>query len=222
MSVRSTQPNYDGTAMPPESMIKFIAILAFVPAIIIHEVSHGLAALWLGDTTARDSGRLSLNPLRHIDLFGTVILPILLAMTTGVAFGYAKPVPIDLSRTRQPMNAMILTAIAGPLSNLLQALAAALIFRLLPGHEGLMYVKIFLMMYCLVNIILMTFNLVPIPPLDGSKVVAGCLPVEAAMSFLQFGRFGFVVIFIMLKLGFLSAVFDRAEHFTVSVLLGIG
>ena len=198
---------------------KVAAIAALVLAVMIHEIAHGWVALRCGDTTARDAGRLSLNPIRHVDLVGTIILPVILALIgtiilpvilaltgSGVVFGWAKPVPVNIARCRNPRQAFWMTAIAGPISNLLQALiGTALIWTMvLLSREGgastagaLMFS--FLVAYVVTNLVLMTFNLVPIPPLDGSKVVAMLLPDRLAIPYLQIGSYGFILIFLLLR-----------------------
>ena len=186
---------------------KVAAIAALVLAVMIHEIAHGWVALRCGDATARDAGRLSLNPIRHVDLVGTIILPVILALTgSGVVFGWAKPVPVNIARCRNPRQAFWMTAIAGPISNLLQALiGTALIWTMvLLSREGgastagaLMFS--FLVAYVVTNLVLMTFNLVPIPPLDGSKVVAMLLPDRLAIPYLQIGSYGFILIFLLLR-----------------------
>ena len=185
------------------------AILSFsalVPAIMLHEVAHGLAALWCGDTTARDAGRLSLNPLRHVDPFMSVILPAILALSgSRVLFGGAKPVPIDLRRCRDPMKAYWITAIAGPLCNLLQAVLGALLFHGLlaaveAGLDGswVDWAAIWLVLYTSTNAVLMVFNLVPIPPLDGSRVVTVLLPPRLRWRYASLDRIGLLLVFGLL------------------------
>ena len=170
--------------MSEDNIIKVISVAVLMVAVMIHEIAHGYVALLCGDSTARDAGRLSLNPIRHIDLVGTIILPVLLAVTgSGVMFGWAKPVPVNVGRCRNPRQAFWLTAIAGPLSNLIQALLGVglyYIFDAAIGHFGwskpLEYGIISSLIYISTNIVLMTFNLIPIPPLDGSRVLAILLP----------------------------------------------
>ena len=186
-----------------------IAILSFsalVPAIMLHEVAHGLAALWCGDTTARDAGRLSLNPLRHVDPFMSVILPAILALSgSRVLFGGAKPVPIDLRRCRDPMKAYWITAIAGPLCNLAQAVVGALLFHALVAHARTGFVRpwtgwvlMWLYLYVSTNSVLMVFNLVPVPPLDGSRVVTVLLPQRLRWRYASLERIGLLLVFGLL------------------------
>lgn len=167
-----------------------------VPAIIIHEVSHGWVAYLLGDTTAKDRGRLSLNPVRHIDPWGTILLPLLMVAVLGFGFGYAKPVPINPYRFKDYRQGMFLTGIAGPASNLVLAAASGLVFRLLPMGLAaeLLYV------FALMNLALMFFNLIPIPPLDGSRVLPLFLSDQALETYHAVERYGFVILVAVLWL----------------------
>lgn len=202
-------------------MQKAAAIAALVLAVMIHEVAHGWVALRCGDPTARDAGRLSLNPVRHVDLVGTIILPMILALSgSGVMFGWAKPVPVNIGRCRNPRQAFWMTAIAGPLSNLLQALfgtaliwAMVLLSRKGGGSTAGELMFSFLIAYVVTNLVLMTFNLVPIPPLDGSKVVAMLLPHRLAIPYLQIGGYGFILIFLLLRT-------RLVDHLLEGVLVG--
>jgi Zn-dependent protease len=204
-----------------ELMQKAAAIAALVLAVMIHEVAHGWVALRCGDPTARDAGRLSLNPVRHVDLVGTIILPMILALSgSGVMFGWAKPVPVNIGRCRNPRQAFWMTAIAGPLSNLLQALfgtaliwAMVLLSRKGGGSTAGELMFSFLIAYVVTNLVLMTFNLVPIPPLDGSKVVAMLLPHRLAIPYLQIGGYGFILIFLLLRT-------RLVDHLLEGVLVG--
>ena len=193
----------------------FLMVLRFaalVPAIMIHEIAHGYAALWCGDTTARDAGRLSFNPLRHVDPFMSVVLPLVLVVSgSSVVFGGAKPVPINLYRCRDPRKAYWITAIAGPASNLAQAALGAALFHalvhILPDARISVYLRYFLMSYIVTNAVLMVFNLVPIPPLDGSRLVTVLLPRDLAWRYAQLERWGLFVVFALLWLpGFQSAL----------------
>lgn len=194
-------------------ILKGIDLATLVVAVMIHEVSHGAVALWCGDPTAKEAGRLSLNPVRHVDLVGTIILPVILAISgSGVMFGWAKPVPVNISRCRNPRQAFWLTAIAGPLSNLIQALIGVggyyLFARALASGSATPFTEYGIRTcgaFIVVNIVLMTFNLVPIPPLDGSKVVAILLPARLAVPYLRLENVGFVVVFLLLQLD----VFDK-------------
>lgn len=159
---------------------------------ILHEYSHGFVADKLGDPTARNEGRLTFNPLKHIDLFGTIILPLLLLFSVGVAFGYAKPVPYNPYNLRNPKRDSAFVGAAGPLANLLVALLLGTLIRFLPiGAFSLM-----LGIGVYVNILLAVFNLLPIPPLDGSKVLSAILPESAQIFMANLERWGIILVFV--------------------------
>ncbi len=191
-----------------ELTIQIIYILALIIAVMIHEISHGYVALLCGDTTARDAGRLSLNPIRHVDPIGTVILPLMLVLFKApFLFGWAKPVPVNLARTRDPRQAMWLTAIAGPASNMIQALVGVAVYHLtlrigfdvLPVSIAL-YTLLAAEAYVSINIVLMTFNMIPVPPLDGSRIVTALLPRELAVAYMRLESVGFILIILLINL----------------------
>lgn len=166
-----------------------------VPAIVIHEVSHGWAAYALGDTTAKDKGRLSLNPVRHIDPWGTILLPLLMVAILGFGFGYAKPVPVNPYRFKDYRRGMFLTGIAGPASNLVLAMLSGLLFRIV-GGAGLLGLSLYY--FALMNLVLMFFNLIPLPPLDGSRVLPLFLSDRAMDLYHGVERYGFLIILVAL------------------------
>ena len=182
----------------------FLGFALVFPAIILHEIAHGYAAYLCGDPTAKWRGRLSLNPLRHIDPVGTIALPAVLVLTGVSPIGWAKPVPIDLSRTRRPRQAIWIIGIAGPAMNLALALAGALILRgivQIPSDSVVLYwIVNILATFTISNLMLMVFNLVPIPPLDGSRVVTALLPPRLAWQYLRLERYGFLIILALLNL----------------------
>ncbi|MBU0479179.1 site-2 protease family protein [bacterium] len=180
------------------AILLLIFVLLF--AVITHEVAHGWVAYKCGDPTARDMGRLTLNPLPHIDLFMTIIVPFLIYQMSGFIFGGAKPVPINPNNFRHPKRDMILVSLAGCVSNFIAAIFFALLIRL--GIAGILPAFTMLCMYgVLINILLGVFNLIPIPPLDGSKVLMSVLPHRQMMAYLKFERFGFILIMLFVFSG---------------------
>ena len=202
--------------------IFYVVVLVF--SVIIHEISHGYSALMLGDTTAKDAGRLTLNPLAHIDLFGTILFPLILALSGAPVFGWAKPVPYDSRFLKNPKRASGLIAIAGPASNLLLAIIFALFTRVLIGIglETEMMAKLYFAFYLIiqVNVALAIFNLLPIAPLDGSGVLFSVLPrsFEPVEVFLR--RYGFIILLMLILSGvnFLNPIITNIHAFLVGPL----
>ncbi|MFC1622548.1 site-2 protease family protein [Patescibacteria group bacterium] len=181
-----------------------MTILAFfifiILGAIIHEYAHGWTADYLGDPTARNAGRLTLNPLAHIDWFGTLVLPILLYISTGMAFGYAKPVPYNPYNLRNPKKDTAWVGASGPLSNFALALILGLIVRFSPPS---LFTEV-LSIGVYANVLLLVFNLVPIPPLDGSKVLFALLPdTETGLRFkMNLERYGMFILLFFIFFGF--------------------
>jgi Zn-dependent protease len=179
-----------------------LRILLIIPAIILHEISHGYVAYWLGDTTAKDSGRLSLNPIAHVDLWGTILLPGMMLLLSGgtMAFGYAKPVPINPNRMFKSgyRTGMLLTGAAGPVTNVLLASVSAMIFRVCVAFSAPEVVLYIFGYFTLINLVLTFFNLIPIPPLDGSRVVQWFLKGSALQAYNSLERYGFMILLALI------------------------
>lgn len=184
-------------------------IIPVILAITLHEAAHGWAASRLGDPTARLMGRVTLNPLAHIHPFGTLLLPALLLVANApFLFGYAKPVPVNFSRLNNPRRDMALVALAGPASNVLLAIVAALLFHLveLAPAEAIDWLSENLRNLFLLNLVLAVFNMLPIPPLDGGRILVSILPDELAWRVARLERAGlFIVIGVLFLLPFLAA-----------------
>jgi Zn-dependent protease len=186
-------------------IIGIISLLCFAPAIIIHEVAHGFVANRLGDPTAKAQGRITLNPLKHIDPFGTVILPIILALSGLPVFGYAKPVPYNPRYFKNIKVGEVLTGLAGPASNLVMALIGAVVAfgaMQIPVTSSGMYevmgwVFTALYLFVLINLYLMFFNLIPIPPLDGSSIIVPFLSKKALPTWYQIQRYALPILMIV-------------------------
>jgi Zn-dependent protease len=207
----------------------FFVIL--VPTIILHEISHGVVALWCGDRTAKDAGRLSLNPLRHIDIFGTILLPLVLILKTGHAFGWAKPVPVNVANLRSPRNQAVLVSLAGPALNILIALVAGFALHLVANAAVLPYegfsswpiVDQLLLLLGYTNVLIAVFNLIPVPPLDGSAVIERFLPASALPTYYRFRMFSMILVIILAygAPGLLDSLFSHAGSIWASAV-GIG
>jgi len=190
---------------------------ALIPSIILHEVTHGWVALAFGDDTAKRAGRLTLNPLKHIDPLGTIVVPAVLILTTGWAFGWAKPVPVNISRLRNPRNDNVIVALAGPITNIALALAAGLAYGFfVPFATKNIPVPSqptgpqFLFLIGYVNVILAVFNLIPIPPLDGSAVLERLMPRSWIPAYLRIRPYTIFIVlgFVLLSRDGLQSVFD--------------
>lgn len=176
-------------------------LIPLVFAIVFHEISHGWVANLLGDPTAKELGRLSPNPIKHVDPIGTVVLPLILAITKAPIFGWAKPVPVVKERLRNPRRDMMLVALAGPGINLLLALVTALVLGVVAaggGIGGLGFFGELLVSFIIVNVFLAVFNLIPLPPFDGGHVVEGLLPRSLVPAWERLGRFAFPILIILL------------------------
>lgn len=181
-------------------------------SITVHEAAHGYAARYFGDYTATMLGRVTLNPIKHIDPIGTILMPLLLYFSTSGAFlfGYAKPVPVNFSHLRRPKRDMIWVALAGPASNFVQAIAWALLLVVLVATN--VEERFFMEMAragVLVNLVMWAFNLFPLPPLDGGRILVGLLPTKAAITFSRIEPYGFFIVLALVLLGIVGTVWLR-------------
>lgn len=190
--------------------VQKIAIYALpvIFAITVHEAAHGFAARYFGDMTADRAGRISLNPLKHIDPVGTILLPALTLLVGGILFGWAKPVPVDFSRLRHPKRDMLWVAAAGPASNFVMALFWALMIKLSVTSPSVYSEPMALMGQAgvMINVVLMVLNLLPLPPLDGGRIAVSLLPNHLAYKYAQIERYGFIILIVLLATGILGRV----------------
>ncbi len=192
-----------------------LSLAIFFSAVVIHEFAHAFVAFKKGDETAKKMGRLTLNPLAHIDPFGTVLLPLLLiAMRSPVLFGWAKPVPINFSGLKNPKKDMIWVGLAGPLANLLFAIAASVLIKL--GLSNFKIAAVLLQYTIIINVVLAVFNLIPIPPLDGSRILMGLLPTRFSIYVASLERYGIIILFALLYMG----LFDRIVWPIAATIIG--
>jgi len=203
--------------------ILIIAALPLLMAITMHEAAHAYAALKLGDATAARAGRVTLNPLSHIDPLGTVLIPGLMLLASGgaFAFGYAKPVPVNFACLRRPKQDMLWVAAAGPFVNLLMAIAWLLLYNQLPKPPQSELSDAFLQM-CIyginINLVLMLLNLLPLPPLDGGRIVTSLLPMRLAIPYSKIEPYGILILLLLLFSGALNAILKPLLMTTLSLL----
>ncbi len=189
----------------------FLMVIPFLLAVVIHEVSHGYVAYKLGDNTAKYMGRLTLNPIAHIDPIGTVLLPVILIIAhSPVLFGWAKPVPVNFFNLRNPKRDSAIVAAAGPASNILMAIGFAIIYHVFV-HLPIPYIQQPTLITCVfgveLNLIFAFFNLIPILPLDGGRILAAMLPPRWAYSFSKIEPYGMYIVIALIFLGVFNAIY---------------
>ena len=192
-------------------------------AITVHEAAHGYAARYFGDMTAHYLGRITLNPLKHIDPVGTIILPALTVMLGGILFGWAKPVPVNFSNLRNPKKNMMWVALAGPLSNLLMAIFWTFIYariQLFPD-SSIFFLQVMALAGIQINLILMVLNMLPIPPLDGGRVAVSLLPYPWSSYIENLERYGLFIIIFLLFSGVLGSILSPIINISKSIIFTI-
>lgn len=207
-------------------VLVLIQLPVLMLAVIVHECAHGWMAERCGDDTARVMGRITLNPLPHIDIVGTLVLPIVfIALSSPYMFGYAKPVPINPYRFYHPRRDTVLVSLAGPVSNILLAVISSILLRfflVVPGFSmeiRIIIIKLF-SYGVFINLLLAFLNLIPIPPLDGSGIVANILPVDLARQYEKIRPYGFFIIIVLLMTGVIGAIIMPFLHISTRILLG--
>lgn len=203
--------------------------LPILTAVVLHELAHGYVAYRLGDPTAAQAGRLTLNPIAHVDPFGTVILPaILLFSGSPFLFGYAKPVPVNFRNLDEPRRDMVLVALAGPVMNFILAGVSAILLKFLLSSyflkrgisptSALMIIQL-LHSCLLINVSLAVFNMLPVPPLDGGRVATGILPRTPALALARLEPYGMLIIFLLMTSGALDHILRPMKAFLIGTLL---
>lgn len=215
----------------PPALIPFLVKLVIIAppmlaAVILHEIAHGVVAGWFGDDTARRAGRLTLNPIRHIDPVGSVLLPLLLvAVRSPFIFGWAKPVPVNFLKLRHPKSDMVAVAFAGPATNIVLALLSAVVAHVAAAaaagqtNNPAAWITALAVVSVEVNVVLAIFNLVPILPLDGGRVLFGLLPQDAAMAFARLEPYGILIVMGLLFTGAFGFLLGPVAAFVIHALL---
>lgn len=207
------------------TLVQKIAVSAIpiIFAITVHEASHGYAAKYFGDLTAEKMGRITLNPLKHIDPIGTILLPALTLMLGGVLFGWAKPVPVNFAGLRNPKKDMLWVAAAGPASNFVMAIFW--VFVLKYAQIAPDYAAYFLLemskVGIMINLVLMVLNLLPLPPLDGGRIAVSLLPMNLAVKLSRLEQYGFIILIVLLFTGVLGKIILPIINFFGQLILGI-
>ncbi|HIE90864.1 MAG: site-2 protease family protein [Methylophilaceae bacterium] len=200
-----------------------VSALPIVFAITVHEAAHGYVAKYFGDLTAEKLGRITLNPIKHIDPIGTILFPVLTLMLGGILFGWAKPVPVNFANLRNPKKDMLWVAAAGPASNFLMAIFWTLVLNYsssFSGSIGFFFLEMS-KVGIIINLVLMVLNLLPLPPLDGGRIAVSLLPMNLAVMLSQLERYGFIILIALMFTGILGKIISPAIGFFAQLILSI-
>jgi len=207
------------------TLIQKIAVSAIpiIFAITVHEAAHGYIAKYFGDLTAEKLGRITLNPIKHIDPIGTILLPALTLMLGGILFGWAKPVPVNFANLNNPKKDMLWVAAAGPASNFIMAIFWVLVLKYSASAPEVAAFFLLEMskVGIMINLVLMVLNLLPLPPLDGGRIAVSLLPMHLAMKFSQIERYGFIILIALLFTGILGKIISPMIDFFARLILSI-
>ena len=200
-----------------------VSALPIVFAITVHEAAHGYAAKYFGDSTAEKLGRITLNPIKHIDLIGTILLPAMTLMAGGVLFGWAKPVPVNFANLRNPKKDMLWVAAAGPASNFVMAIFWAIMLNFSSGmpESAAQFLSHMSWVGISINLVLMVLNLLPLPPLDGGRIAVSLLPMNLAVKLSQVEKYGFVILIALLFTGILGKIISPIINFFAQIILSV-
>ncbi len=200
-----------------------VSAIPIIFAITVHEAAHGYVAKYFGDLTAEKLGRITLNPIKHIDPIGTILLPALTLMLGGILFGWAKPVPVNFANLNNPKKDMLWVAAAGPASNFIMAIFWVLVLKYsasAPGNAAFFLLEMS-KVGIMINLVLMVLNLLPLPPLDGGRIAVSLLPMNLAVKFSQIERYGFIILIALLFTGILGKIISPMIDFFARLILSI-
>lgn len=200
-----------------------VSAIPIIFAITVHEAAHGYAAKYFGDLTAEKMGRITLNPIKHIDMIGTIILPALTLMLGGILFGWAKPVPVNFDNLNNPKKDMLWVAAAGPASNFIMAILWVLVLKYANSapEDAAFFLLEMSKVGIMINLVLMVLNLLPLPPLDGGRIAVSLLPMNIAVKFSQLERYGFIILIFLLFTGILGKIISPIIGFFGQLILSL-
>ena len=200
-----------------------VSAIPIIFAITVHEAAHGYVAKYFGDLTAEKMGRITLNPIKHIDMIGTIILPALTLMLGGILFGWAKPVPVNFANLNNPKKDMLWVAAAGPASNFIMAIVWVLVLKYANSapESAAFFLLEMSKVGIMINLVLMVLNLLPLPPLDGGRIAVSLLPMNIAVKFSQLERYGFIILIVLLFTGILGKIISPIIGFFGQLILSL-